>query len=178
MIRLYTLTSDLHREMAANAADEPFIQRLQTALGESFTVRGEDFSDYGSGDATDLMKSSENVLNRLDEMFKEVFPSGLTKEFVQQVKLFWKLGDSVVDLASVSFHEITRALVTWQAYQQTSESWINFWTMVMAEAAVESGSEHGKLIKLSNTGDIADEIEKNLADVQAAKETSSFVFVP
>ena len=55
MIRLYTLTSDLHREMAANAADEPFIQRLQTGLGESFTVRGEDFSDYGSGDATDLI---------------------------------------------------------------------------------------------------------------------------
>lgn len=55
MIRLYTLTSDLHREMAACAADEPFIQSIQTALGEPFTYRGEDFSDYGSGDAMDLI---------------------------------------------------------------------------------------------------------------------------
>lgn len=55
MIRLYTLTSDLHREMAACAADEPFIRAIQTALGEPFTYRSEDFSDYGSGNAVDLI---------------------------------------------------------------------------------------------------------------------------
>ena len=130
-----------------------------------------------AGDATDLMKSSENVLTRLDDMFKDAFPSGLTQEFIQGVKLYWKFGDSVIDFSSAGFHEFTRAIVLWQAYQQTSESWINFWTMVMAEAAVESGSEHGRLIKLSNTGDIADEIEKNLADVQKAKESCSLDYV-
>ena len=55
MIRLYTLTSVLHREMAACAADEPFIRAIQYALGETFIYRGEDFSDYGSGDAVDLI---------------------------------------------------------------------------------------------------------------------------
>lgn len=55
MIRLYTLTSDLHREMAACAADEPFIRAIQYTLGETFIYRGEDFSDYGSGDAVDLI---------------------------------------------------------------------------------------------------------------------------
>ncbi|MBQ6437582.1 MAG: hypothetical protein IJK20_03925 [Bacteroidales bacterium] len=55
MIRLYTLTSDLHREMTACAADEPFIQAIQNALGEAFIYRGEDYSDYGSGDAMDLI---------------------------------------------------------------------------------------------------------------------------
>ena len=55
MIRLYTLTSDLHREMAASAADEPFIQAIRKAFSEDFVIRDDDFSDYGSGDATDLI---------------------------------------------------------------------------------------------------------------------------
>ena len=41
--------------MAACAADEPFIRAIQTALGEPFTYRSEDFSDYGSGNAVDLI---------------------------------------------------------------------------------------------------------------------------
>ena len=55
MIRLYTLTSDLHREMAASAADEPFIQAIRKAFSEDFVIRDDDFSDYGSGGATDLI---------------------------------------------------------------------------------------------------------------------------
>ncbi len=41
--------------MAANAADEPFIQTLQAEMGERFVVKGEDFSDYGTDDATDVI---------------------------------------------------------------------------------------------------------------------------
>ena len=55
MIHLYTLTSDLHREMAANAADEPFIQALQAEMGERIVVKGEAFSDYGTDGATDVI---------------------------------------------------------------------------------------------------------------------------
>ena len=55
MIHLYTLTSDLHREMAANAADEPFIQTLQNAISEPFVFKGEDFSDYGSNGVTEVI---------------------------------------------------------------------------------------------------------------------------
>lgn len=55
MIRLYTLTSDLHSEMMADAAAEPFVQGVETALGERFCFRGADFSDYGSDGALDLI---------------------------------------------------------------------------------------------------------------------------
>ena len=55
MIRLYTLTSDLHSEMMADAAAEPFVQGVETALGERFCFRGADFSDYGSAGAVDLI---------------------------------------------------------------------------------------------------------------------------
>ena len=55
MIHLYTLTSDLHREMVANAADEPFIQALQAEIGERLVIKGEDFSDYGTDGATDVI---------------------------------------------------------------------------------------------------------------------------
>ena len=55
MIRLYTLTSDLHAEMMADAAEEPFVQGIETALGQRFAFRGADYSDYGTAGATDVI---------------------------------------------------------------------------------------------------------------------------
>ena len=74
MIRLYTLTSDLHSEMMADAAAEPFVQGIETALGERFAFRGADFSDYGSAGATDLIYVRTGGTEGL---FKKVFcPDG------------------------------------------------------------------------------------------------------
>ena len=70
MIRLYTLTSDLHSEMMADAAAEPFVQGIETALGERFCFRGADFSDYGSVGAVDLIYVRTGGTEGL---FKQVF---------------------------------------------------------------------------------------------------------
>ena len=70
MIRLYTLTSDLHSEMMADAAAEPFVQGVETALGERFCLRGTDFTDYGSAGATDLIYVRTGGTEGL---FKQVF---------------------------------------------------------------------------------------------------------
>ncbi len=45
---LYTLTSDLHSELARTASGEPFIKSIEDALGEKFDVRGADYSAYGT----------------------------------------------------------------------------------------------------------------------------------
>lgn len=47
-MRLYTLTSDLHGELAHNAHNEQFIKDIEEAIGESFDYRESDFSDYGA----------------------------------------------------------------------------------------------------------------------------------
>ena len=47
-MRLYTLTSDLHGELAHNAHNEQFIKDIEEAIGESFDFRESDFSDYGA----------------------------------------------------------------------------------------------------------------------------------
>ena len=70
MIRLYTLTSDLHSEMMADAAAEHFVQGVETALGERFCFRGADFSDYGSDGALDLIYVRTGGTEGL---FKQVF---------------------------------------------------------------------------------------------------------
>ncbi len=70
MIRLYTLTSDLHSEMMADAAAEPFVQGVETVLGERFCLRGADFTDYGSAGATDLIYVRTGGTEGL---FKQVF---------------------------------------------------------------------------------------------------------
>lgn len=74
MIRLYTLTSSLHGEMMADAAAEPFVQGIETALGERFLFRGADYSDYDSAGATDLIYVRTGGTEGL---FKQVFcPDG------------------------------------------------------------------------------------------------------
>lgn len=47
-MRLYTLTSDLHGELARSARNEQFIKDIETALGEEFDYRDSDFSDFGA----------------------------------------------------------------------------------------------------------------------------------
>lgn len=46
-MRLFTLTSDLHGELARNAHNEPFIKDIEAALGEPFECLEGDFSSFG-----------------------------------------------------------------------------------------------------------------------------------
>ena len=48
LMRLYTLTSDLHGELAQNAHNEQFIKDIEAAIGEPFDYRETDFSDFGA----------------------------------------------------------------------------------------------------------------------------------
>ena len=47
-MRLYTLTSDLHGELAKNAHNEQFIKDIEAAIGVTFDYRESDFSDFGA----------------------------------------------------------------------------------------------------------------------------------
>ena len=47
-MRLYTLTSDLHGELARNAHNEQFIKDIEAAVGQPFDYRESDFSDFGA----------------------------------------------------------------------------------------------------------------------------------
>lgn len=47
-MRLYTLTSDLHGELAKNAHNEQFIKDIEAAIGQTFDYCGPDFSDFGA----------------------------------------------------------------------------------------------------------------------------------
>lgn len=47
-MRLYTLTSDLHGELAKNAHNEQFIKDIEAAIGQTFDYRESDFSDFGA----------------------------------------------------------------------------------------------------------------------------------
>ena len=51
MVGLFSLTSSLHTETAADAAVEPFINAIEEALGERFVYFGSDFSTYGRHEA-------------------------------------------------------------------------------------------------------------------------------
>lgn len=48
-MNLYTLTSDLHGEFTMPASKEKFILDIEAALGENFTHKGNNYSDYGQG---------------------------------------------------------------------------------------------------------------------------------
>lgn len=50
-IALYTLTSMLHKETARPACEERFIKEIEEELGEVFTYKDDDFSDFGRHDA-------------------------------------------------------------------------------------------------------------------------------
>ena len=47
-IALFTLTSSLHAETAVDAASEPFILDIESALGRKFEFHGDDFTTYGT----------------------------------------------------------------------------------------------------------------------------------
>ncbi|MBO4475372.1 MAG: hypothetical protein J5737_01435 [Bacteroidales bacterium] len=46
-MRLFTLTSDLHGELARSAHNEPFIKDIEAALGEPFEYMETDYSSFG-----------------------------------------------------------------------------------------------------------------------------------
>ena len=67
-MRLYTLTSDLHGELAKSAHNEQFIKDIEAAIGTTFDYRESDFSDFGaigdiiySGQSNSLAASMEIV---------------------------------------------------------------------------------------------------------------------
>lgn len=47
-MRLYTLTSDLHGELAKSAHNEQLIKDIEAAIGTTFDYRESDFSDFGA----------------------------------------------------------------------------------------------------------------------------------
>ena len=47
-MRLFTLTSDLHGELARKAHNEPFIKEIEAELGEPFDCLEADFSSFGA----------------------------------------------------------------------------------------------------------------------------------
>ncbi len=47
-MRLYTLNSDLHGELAKSAHNEQFIKDIEAAIGTTFDYRESDFSDFGA----------------------------------------------------------------------------------------------------------------------------------
>lgn len=132
-----------------------------------------------SGDVSDmslLMQKCDDILKRLDAIFKENFENvKVPEKMAGKILAYCKLGTGAADIVSCTFHEFFRAWILYEAYQSTSDTWVEFWEWTMAEAAVESGT--GRLMDLSKTGDIADEIEKNLKDVEAAKaDSGQFAF--
>lgn len=67
-MRLYTLTSDLHGELAHSAHNEQFIKDIEEALGESFDYRDSDFSDYGAAGDIIYVRTGGT-----EGIFREVF---------------------------------------------------------------------------------------------------------
>ena len=67
-MRLFTLTSDLHGELAKNAHNEQFIKDIEAAVGQAFDYRETDYSDYGAvGDIIYVRTGGTEAI------FKEVF---------------------------------------------------------------------------------------------------------
>ena len=67
-MRLYTLTSDLHGELAHNAHNEQFIKDIEEAIGETFDYRESDFSDYGAAGDIIYVRTGGT-----EGIFREVF---------------------------------------------------------------------------------------------------------
>ena len=137
----------------------------------------ESFETFGMlGRSSEFIKVQETFVTEVDNRLKHAFSFEITDEAAQQIKAWWNLGDTVLDIGGATFYDLLRAKAMYDAYQHTSDSWLQFWTMVMAEAAVESGAGYHRLFYLSKTGDIAEEIEKNLKDFQTANESKAFSF--
>ena len=67
-MRLFTLTSDLHGELARNAHNEQFIKDIEALLGQPFDYRESDFSDYGAAGDIIYVRTGGT-----EAIFKEVF---------------------------------------------------------------------------------------------------------
>lgn len=78
MFNLYTLTSDLHGELAATAASEPFIKEIESALGEKFQLHNGDYSQYCT--------SENNVIYVRTGGTESIFKSLFVKDGRLQIK--------------------------------------------------------------------------------------------
>ena len=67
-MRLYTLTSDLHSDLARNAHNEQFIKDIEEAIGEPFDYRESDFSDFGAASDVIYVRTGGT-----EGIFKKVF---------------------------------------------------------------------------------------------------------
>ena len=67
-MRLFTLTSDLHGELARSAHNEQFIKDIEALLGQPFDYREADFSDYGAAGDIIYVRTGGT-----EAIFKEVF---------------------------------------------------------------------------------------------------------
>lgn len=50
-IAIFTLNSALHSETRTDVSHEPFIEKIETAVGQKFSFYGNDFSSFGTHDA-------------------------------------------------------------------------------------------------------------------------------
>ncbi len=150
------------------------VSSFQDVSGILEGLRMELYAISKTGDVSDLsllMQKSNSILNRLDTLFEEAFENvKVPEKMAEKIQRYCKLGMGAADIVNCSFHEFFRAWILYEAYQSTTDTWVEFWERVMGEAAVESGP--GRVSILSGTGSIADEIEKNLKDVKAAKADS------
>ena len=129
-----------------------------------------------AGDTSSILNGCRTILEKIDSGLKKNFPSKISPKAFADLKAWWQLGDGALDIAGTSVEEFFNALVVYNAYQNASDNWKEFWNMVMAEAAVESASGYGKLIQLSETGDLSEEIENNLKELEKTRDKTTFSY--
>ena len=85
---LYTLTSDLHSEMAPDVHQEPFIRNLESALGSAFDCRGDDFTDFGRQDGLIYVRTGGTEGMFLKKVVPALVQAGtISPEGVKPVRL-------------------------------------------------------------------------------------------
>lgn len=73
-IALFTLTSGLHNEVAADASRESFIMDIEDALGRKFVFRGDDPALFGTGDMDIIYVRTGGTEGLFLERFAEKLP--------------------------------------------------------------------------------------------------------
>ena len=81
-MKLYTLTSDLHGEFTMAARHEKFIKDIEIAMGESFTHKDNDYSDYDGNDCVIYVRTGGT-----EGIFKSIFCQSGKPEVPGKVKL-------------------------------------------------------------------------------------------
>ena len=109
------------------------------------------------------------LLDWFDEEMHLAFPKGISAADAEKMGLTLEFINLFVGTGSEIFHEMYYSKMLYEAYKDATDEWVDFWKMVMAEAAVRSNSYE----LLPGTGSIADEIEVVLKDVQKALDSDA-----